>query len=169
MANVARKYLGHWIDDTFGESTANYFRIGKDLEEFNEELNPDIETTKNILGQTSIKHNGYEVSGSVEPYYYATGETLATVVEGIANGRKTGEECETTIIDVIFGEPAQSTDTTMTIVKAYKETVTVVPQSIGGDTSGIQIPFELHYHGDRTDVTSKVSIDADDGELHYTP
>lgn len=169
MANKERKFLGHWIDDTFGGSTANYFRIGKDLEEYNEELNPDIETTKNILGQTSVKHNGYEVSGSVEPYYYATGETLSTVIEDIANGRKTGEACETTMIDVIFSEPAQSTDTTMKIVKAYKETVTVVPTSFGGDTSGIQIPFEIHYHNDRVDVTSKVSIDADDGELHYTP
>ena len=169
MANVARKYLGHWLDDTFGGATANYFRIGKDLEEFNEELNPDVETSKNILGQQSVKHNGYEVSASVEPYYYATGETLATALEGIANGRKTGEDCETTLIDVIFSEPAQPSDTTMTIVKAYIETVSVIPESIGGDTSGVQIPFTLYMHGDRKDITAKVTIDADDGELHYTP
>ena len=165
MANLERKFMGHWLDDTFGVgNTRNYFRIGKDLEEFNEELNPDVETAKNILGQTSVKHNGYEVSESVEPYYYATEETLATKLEKIANLRLTGADTETTIIDAIF----TVSDGDVTKIGAYKETVSVIPDSIGGDTSGVQIPFTLYHHGDREDITEDVTISAD-GTLTYNP
>lgn len=165
MANLERKFLGHYIDDTFGGSTANYFRIGKDLEEFNEELNPDVETTKNILGQTSVKHNGYEVSESVEPYYYSTGEDLSEKVENIANARLTGEDTETTMIDALF----TVSDGVVTVISAWLETVSVIPDSIGGDTSGVQIPFTLYHHGDRKEVTNDVTISATDGSLTYTP
>lgn len=163
MAILERKFMGHYIDDSFG-GTAHYFRIGKDLEEFNEELNPDVETSKNILGETSVKHNGYEVSESVEPYYYATGEALSTKLEQIANKRLTGDATKTTMIDAIF----TVNEGTVTVVSAYIETVNVIPDSIGGDTSGVQIPFTLYHHGDRKDVTSNVTITAD-GELTYTP
>ena len=34
-----------------------------------------------------------------------------------------------------------------------REDVVIIPQSIGGDTAGIQIPFEVHYNGNRTKGT----------------
>jgi len=49
---LERKYLIHYIDSSFGGTPA-YERIGKDLEEYNIELNPDVETIKNIWGETS--------------------------------------------------------------------------------------------------------------------
>ena len=51
MANgdkMERKWLAHYIDSNFGSGTASYIRLGKDLEEYNIELNPDSETIKNI-------------------------------------------------------------------------------------------------------------------------
>ena len=167
LENLARKFMAHYLDDTFGGVTPNWFRIGKDLEEFNEELNPDVETSKNILGQTSVKHNGYEVSESVEPYYYAVGETLAEKVEEIANKRLTGSATQTTMVDAIFSVDAEGN---VTKISAYKETVSVIPDSIGGDTSGVQIPFTLYHHGDRAKIDNEDwSVDAETGELSYTP
>lgn len=43
---IERKYLAHYIDAAFSTSTPTYVRIGKNLEEYNEELNPDVEVTK---------------------------------------------------------------------------------------------------------------------------
>ena len=63
---VERKYLAHYIDASFGGTTANYVRLGKDLEEYNEELNPDVEVKKNIIGEQSVSHNGYEVQSEVD-------------------------------------------------------------------------------------------------------
>ena len=47
---VERKYLAHYLDSAFDTSyeSPSYVRIGKDLEEYNEELNPDVEVRKNI-------------------------------------------------------------------------------------------------------------------------
>ena len=46
-----RQYLAHFIDAAFDTTYAasTYVRLGDDLEEFNEELNPEVETKKNIL------------------------------------------------------------------------------------------------------------------------
>ncbi len=149
---IERKYLAHFIDASFGGSTPNYVRLGKDLEEYNEDLSPDIETSKNILGETSFRHNGYDVSADVEPFYADYSDELSTKLFEIANGRKTGDDCKTTMVDVLLTAPATAGGTP-TVVWAYKEDVAVVPTSVGGDTSGVQIPFTIHKLGNRVSVT----------------
>ncbi|MBO5837280.1 MAG: hypothetical protein J6Q92_05240 [Oscillospiraceae bacterium] len=145
-----RKYLAHYIDAAF-DSTHNatdYIRLGKDLEEYSVELNPDVETRKNILGENSVSVNGYEVSSSVDPYYYDYDEALSEKIMDIAMNRTTGDGCKTTTIDVLL-KPGASADASPSVVWAYREDCYIVPQSVGGDTSGIQIPFELHRAGNR--------------------
>ena len=55
---IDRKYMAHYIDagSLCGGLTPKYERLGKDLEEYNVELNPDTETSKNILGESTFKH-----------------------------------------------------------------------------------------------------------------
>ena len=55
-----RKYLAHYLDAAFDKTYAasTYVRLGEDLEEFSIDLSPDVETSKNILGENSVKHNG---------------------------------------------------------------------------------------------------------------
>lgn len=152
MPKIERKYLAHFIDAGFGGATANYIRIGKDLEEYNEELNPDVEVNKNILGEQSVQHNGYEVQSDVDPYYAYIGDPLWDQLSTIANERKTGDACKTTKIDVLVTEDG-------TVTWAYKEDVYIIPNSLGGDTSGVQIPFTIYNDGNREkgtfDLTTK--------------
>ncbi len=147
MANTQekyeRKYLAHYIDANFGEGDAAYYRLGKDLEEYNEELNPDVEIKKNILGEQEPTHNGYEVSSEVDPYYAREGDPLFERLALIANERLTGAACMTTKVDVLV-------DASGTVKWAYREKVMVVPNSVGGDTSGVQIPFTINNAGERT-------------------
>ena len=147
---LERKYLAHFIDASFGGSTTNYVRLGKDLEEYNEELNPDVEVQKNILGEQNVVHNGYEVQGDVNPYYAYEGDALFTKLAEIANKRITGDGCMTTKVDVLM-------DATGTVTWAYKEDCYVVPNSVGGDTSGVQIPFTTYNAGNRTAGTFDMS------------
>ena len=143
MSKIERKYLAHYIDENFDTGTASYARLGKDLEEYNIEMNPDSETKKNILGETSTVVKGYEPSGNVETYYAYEGDALFTKLAAIVNNRSTGSELETTVVDVLVTASG-------TVTWAYREDVIVIPQSIGGDTGGVQIPFEVHYNGNRT-------------------
>ena len=145
-APMERKYLMHFLDSSFGGATANYIWIGDDLEEYNEELNPDIEQKKNIKGESRVVHNGYEVSSEVEPFYAYEGDPLWEKLADIANERKTGSDCVTYKVDVLVSS-------TGAVVWAYREKVYVIPNSIGGDTSGVQIPFTVYNAGERVKGT----------------
>lgn len=143
-----RKYLAHFIDSSFGGTVA-YVRLGKGIEELNIELNPDIVTRKDITGEQSVTHNGYEASSEVEPYYYEYDDALSEKIYDIAMKRLTGDACKTTVVDVLL-KPGATEDAAPTVVSAYREDAIVVPNSVGGDTSGVQIPFTIHRDGNRT-------------------
>ena len=149
-AKVERKYLAHFIDAAFGGTSTNYIRLGKDLEEYNEELNPDVEISKNILGEQNVVHSGYEVQSEADPFYAYYDDPLFTQLALIANERKTGDDCKTTKVDVLLAEDG-------TVIWAYREDVYVVPNSVGGDTSGVQIPFTVYNAGNRVAGSFNVS------------
>lgn len=157
---IERKYLAHYLDASFGEEPVKYVRLGADLEEYNEELNPNVEITKNIIGEQRVSHNGYEVQSEVEPYYADYDDPLFEKLYEIINERKTGDGCVTTKVDVLLQDDG-------TVLWAYREKVYVVPNSIGGDTSGVQIPFTLYNAGERVkgewDVTQKIFTESPAG------
>lgn len=160
MAKIERKYLAHYIDSDFGGTgTASYVRIGADLEELNEDLSPDVEIKKNILGEQIVSHNGYEVQSEVEPYYADFDDPLFEPLYKIAMERKTGDACKTTKVDVLIKADG-------TVDSAYREDVYVVPTSLGGDTSGVQIPFTIYNAGNRVkgtfNITSKTFTESTD-------
>lgn len=155
-----RKYLATYLDAAFDVTYAepNYVRLGRDLEEYKEELNPDVESKNNILGEKSVAHKGYDVSSDVDPFYYEYDDALSVKIMEIAMNRLTGEACRTTKVDVILKPGATAADAP-TVIGAWREDVYVVPNSVGGDTSGVQTPFTIHNTGIRVkgtfDLTTK--------------
>lgn len=149
MANgdkIERKYLAHYIDTSFSAATPTYERLGKDLEEYNIELNPDVESVKNIIGETSNTVKGYEPEGDVDTFYAREGDPMFEKLSAIVNTRATGSQLETTVVDILITASG-------TVTWAYRENAIVVPQSIGGDTGGVQIPYQIKYNGNRTSGT----------------
>lgn len=147
---IARKYMAHFLDSAFTATPtsltgASWYRLGKDLEEFNVELNPDIEQGQNILGTNYFRHNGYEVSGDAEPYYAEVGDTLFAKLQTIVDTLAQGSQLRTMAAEVHLWEQGSATGT----YKAYVQECYVVPSSYGGDTSGYQIPFTVHYTGEK--------------------
>ena len=146
---IERKYMAHYLDTEFltgTTGTPSWYRIGKDLEEYNVELNPDTEVVKNILGETTFKHNGYEPSADAEPYYAEVGDALFVKLQDIIDERHTGDQCKTSALEVhMWDEVSGQTGTYV----AYRQFCYVVPNSYGGDTSGYQIPFNVNYVGER--------------------
>lgn len=142
-----RKYLAHYLDAAFDATYAStdYVRLGKDLEEFSVELNPDVETSKNILGENSVKHSGYEASSDADPVYYEYDDSLTEKMMEIAMLRQTGDACKTSYVEVLLKPGADKP----TVIRAVREDVIVVPNSYGGDTSGVQVPFTVHFAGNR--------------------
>lgn len=156
---IERKYLAHFVDSAFDTTYAetDYVRIGKNLEEYSEELNPDVEITHNILGEQSVQHSGYEVQADVDPFYYEDyDDTLSEKIMELANTRATGDKCKTSMVDVLL-KPGATEGTEPTVVWAYREDVYLIPNSVGGDTSGVQTPFTLYKAGNRVKGTFSLS------------
>ena len=158
---VERKYLAHYLDGKFDMtySSAEYSRIGKDLEEYSEELNPEVEVTKNIIGEQSVRHSGYEVSADVDPFYFENyDDALSNKIMELAMTRATGDKCRTSMVDVLL-KPGATEDDAPTVVWAYREDVVIAVNSVGGDTTGIQTPFTVYKAGNRVkgtwDMTTK--------------
>jgi len=144
---IERKYMAHFVDASFGGTTANWERLGADLEEYNVDLNPDTETSKNILGESTFKHKGYEESSDADPYYADEDSALFLKLQDIIDTRAKGDSCKTYALE------AHLWDGTEPEFVAYRQACYVVPTSYGGDTSGYQIPFTVNYVGTRTKGT----------------
>lgn len=153
--------------DTSDTSTPSWYLIGKDIEDLSVDLAPDTETVKNILDETSVRHNGYEPSVDADPFYADPGDALYTKLKDIAMNRKKGDACKTKMLEVIIE------DTTDYSHAAWKEDCYLVPQSVGGDTSGLQIPFQVLPAGNRASgsvtISSKVPTWSDSAPSKTAP
>ena len=155
---LERKALLHYIDASFGSGSPEWFLIGKDIEDMSVDLNPDTETVKNILGETSVKDNGYEPSMSADPYYANPEDSIYDKIKDIAMQRLKGDACKTQILEVIIAG-AESPH------EAYTEDVIVKPQSYGGGTEGVNIPFDVLFDGNR----KKGTVTIEDRVPTFTP
>lgn len=151
MPKIERKYLAHYINAAKTDE-AVYERLGKDLEEFSPELAAQVDTKKNILGDTSILISSYEKTGSVEPYYAEKDSPLFTRLQDIIDNQLVLDELKTDVIEVKLWDEAEGG-----AYPAIKEEAFIEVSSYGGDTTGYQIPFTLHFTGVRTKGTFNVS------------
>ena len=145
-----RKWLAHLL--LLGASwatAADVVRLGKDLEEYAVDMNPDVEQKKNILGESSVNIKGYQPSSSVDTFYAYKGDALFNKLYTAINNRTTGTGLKARVADILLdGDGA--------VDSVYCEDVYLVPQSIGGE-DGIQIPFEMYYAGNRKAATATIS------------
>ncbi len=152
MSKIERKYLAHFINTAApGTEAATYERLGKDLEELSVEMSAQVDTKKNILGETSILISSYEKTASVEPYYAEQGTALFERLQAIIDGGLVLDDLKTDVVDVHLWEKAGTNSGPVYV--AYKETAYIEITSYGGDTTGYQIPFTLHYTGEKVKGT----------------
>lgn len=152
MTKIERKYLAHYINTSNPGEEAVYARLGKDLEEYSPELAAEVETKKNIFGETNVNISGYTKTASVEPYYATKGDPLFTRLQGIIDDDLVLSDLKTDVVEVKLWEAAEGSAYPAVLEEAYIEVT-----SYGGDTTGYQIPFTLHYTGVKIKGTFDVS------------
>ena len=156
MAKIERKYLAHYINAA-PQGDMNYERLGKDLEEFSPELSAQVETKKNILGKTSVLISGYEKKAAVETYYADDGSALYDRLQEIIDNNLLFEELKTDVVEVrLWNEEGDE-------YPAIKEEAYIEINSYGGDITGYQIPFTLHFTGEKVlgyfNITTRTFIE----------
>ncbi len=144
MVKIKRHYLAHYVDADTTQLVPNYVRVGDLVEEFNIEMNANVETVKDITGNTTTSIDGYEPQASIEPYYAKVGDALFNRLQKIYDERQTLDDLLTHVLDVHLWE-----ETSAGVFVAYREDAIIELVSYGGDTSGLQIPFNVHLIGNR--------------------
>lgn len=143
MPKLERKAHVLFVDSSFGKGSAEWFKVGKDIEDMSIDLGTNVETVENIWNETSVKDNGYTPQIEANPYYADASDSIYEPLRDIALERKKGADCETKYLEVIIE------DTEATSHLAYQEDCVVKPTSYGGGTEGINIPFSISPNGNR--------------------
>lgn len=137
---------GDKITVNYIASSGGWEAIGKDNDDLSKELNADTESKKNVLGETSFEHKGYEPQVSVDPYYMDPARLMYAHLKDIAQKEAySEEECLGYFAEAFF-ESADEANHTMTGY-CYVRRAWIVPQSVGGDTAGFAIPFNVNPVG----------------------
>lgn len=135
----------------------NWTLLGKDTDAMSMALNPDVETNKNILGETTVNNNGFSPELALDSYKARTEDAIYEQIKDIAMNRKTDEATTGAyLLEAILTDEVKNSDTTTLTGEAWMENVVVVPQEYGGDTSGFNLPFTIHMNGGRT--AGKVTV-----------
>ncbi len=155
MAKIERKYLAHYINTALPGEDASYERLGKDLEEFKAELSAQVERKNNIMGQSRVVISGYEKTASVDTYYADPDTALFARLQGIIDEDLVLDDLQADVVEVkLWGQLTQGA------YPAVKEKIYIEVNGYGGDTTGYQIPFTIHYTGEKTvgvfDVRTKI-------------
>lgn len=132
--------------------------IGKDTDNMSMELNPEVDTKQNVLGETTVDHSGYKPEMALDNYYARTEDAIYENIQDIAMNRKSDETAtKAHLIEAILTDEVNKSDTVTLTGKAWREDVIVVPQSYGGDTTGFAIPFNISMNGGRKEGTVSVT------------
>ena len=153
VKKLKRSALAHYVNTTFSTALtgAAWSIIGKDVEDLSVELNPDTETIKNILDETSVNDNGYEPSFDVDTYYADPSDgDIYTKLKDIAMNRLTGDDCKTLILEVLIDKTEGPYD-------AWAEEAIVKPTSYGGAPGGVRIPYTVTFCGNRQQGTATIA------------
>ncbi len=152
---IERKYMAHYLNAVFAgdePSEANYVRLGDDLEEYSPEMTANVEKKSNILGQTSVTIDGYQKQGEVSPYYASKGDALFEKLQAIIDGDMVLDDLKSDMVEVkLWNEGEEG------VFPAVREEVYIEVVSYGGDTTGYQIPFNVHYTGVKQKGTFNVT------------
>lgn len=147
MARLNReRYMlfGRWKSK--GETENPWEAIGKDNDELTKELNPDTESGKNVLGEKTFVHSGNEPEVDVDPYYMDPTRPMYQHMLDVALEEKFGEDDLLGEVAEAFFEEVNAETKTMSGY-CYVYDAWFVPQSVGGDTKGFSISYNINPVG----------------------
>lgn len=118
--------------------------VGKKIEEMSLEMNPNIETMTDVTGSVETTLDKYEKQTTVSPYYARRDSKMAKWLYNVVRDEKTLSDVEKTFMCVnIFAGSDGAFD-------AWTQKAIVAVQSFGGNTKGLQIPYNIHWVGEKT-------------------
>lgn len=136
------------LADVASAATPEWELIGDKVEEMSLEMNPNVETTTDITGVTTTTLDKYEVQTSVTPMKAKKESKLFAILYDIVKNEKILSDVERNFLCVnVFDSTGEGATITYA---AWTQKGVVAVQSYGGGTSGLDLPFNIHWTGKKT-------------------
>lgn len=143
MAKIkAEKYI-RAIGIPDGENSHKYYIVGAGIEELTTEMNANVETTQDILGNSEIKIGAYSPTSSVSPYTVDDSDDIHEFLQGIIDEQKTLDDLRVQILDVKLFESSTGNAYPAIMQEGIIEIVSYTRSA----TAGYVIDFNLHFKG----------------------
>ena len=139
---IKREEFAHFLNCTPGVATATYFRLGSGNDTLSRAKNMNVEKTRDVTGDNEITITKGDEQVDVTPYYAKRGTPLFDYLMELDDKDAELEETETDYVEVKAWEEGGVVLNTATRRKCYIEI-----GEVGGDTTGLQIPFNIHLKG----------------------
>ncbi len=137
--------------DVATASTPEWELIGDKVEDMSLEMNPNVETVTDITGNTTTTLDKYEVQTSVSPMRARKESKLFALLYDIVKNEKTLSDVERTFLCVnVFDKSGEGESATYA---AWTQKGVIAVQNYGGNTQGLDIPFNIHWTGKKTHGT----------------
>lgn len=148
-----------WISK---DGSTNWTLIGVGMDSLTTNLNPDVNTGKDVTGASYVEHSGFNPETDVE-YKPRQEDSIYPDIVSIINNLKK-DEASTTFykIEAILDVEVKEGTATGT---GFKVPVICVPQDDGGDTSAYTTNVNFYENGVRTQGTVAVAS----GQPTFTP
>lgn len=149
-----------------GTDAKEWELIGDKVEEMMLNMNPNVETITDVTGNTTTTLDRYEVQTDVTPMRAKKESKLAQWLYEVVRDEKTLSEVEkeflcVNVFDATTTTTGEAPDTvTTTVYAAWTQKAIVAVQSYGGNSAGLDIPFNIHWTGKRTHGTFEPSSKA---------
>lgn len=144
---IKREYFAHFINVTPSESTATYERLGSGNDTLSRAKNMNVEKTRDVTGDNEITITRGDEEVDVTPYYAKRGTGLFDMLQDFDDNDRELDELLTDYVEVKMWE-----DETGTVLNtATRRECFIEITEVGGDTTGLQMPFNIHLRG----VTTK--------------
>lgn len=152
------------ITVTYTRASGGWEAIGKDNDELTKELNPDTESSKNVLGEATFTHSGYEPEIDVDPYYMDPERLMYDHLLECALEEKYGAADLMGYFAEAFFTTVNPATKTMTGY-CYVRQAWFVPQSTGGDTTGYAIPYKINPVGAMTKKNISYNMETNEATI----
>lgn len=149
----------------YTKAAGGWEALGKDNDDLSKELNPDTESSKNVLGETTFRHSGYEPEIGIDPYYIDPARKMYARIRENAIEENYGENDLLGYFAEAYFETANKESRTMTGY-CFVRQAWYVPESVGGDTTAFAVPVSIHPVGPKT--KKKIVYSMDDNEATIT-
>lgn len=150
-----------WAANTYYSGEKSRELLGARVEDSSIELNPEIETITDILGQTYTDINKTEPSQTLDPSYVMGGSKLSAYLYDAMVHNRINDYNQTFSVYIISAFIGDATNGYETV---RHDQCSIIPTSVGGD-SYVAMPLEIHYSNKITSGT----VDKLADDFTFTP